>query len=113
LRTIGLKSDFQRIGESESPATAGNARVVAYLAQWQPEILAEFQKTERIAEGSLIGTKPKRCEMGLAEHTLAAIRSLGAEDYIDLQSFIYVAVVTGNRIVPFRRTKAQPSGARL
>lgn len=28
--------------------------------------------------------------MDLAEHTLAATRRLGAEDYIDVQSFIYV-----------------------
>jgi len=28
--------------------------------------------------------------LDLAEHTLTAIKSLGAEDYIDVQSFIYV-----------------------
>lgn len=60
----------------------------------KPEVTKDF--AQRIGHEFLHVYEPEISErvysslMDLADHTLSATRSLGAEDYIDVQSFIYV-----------------------
>lgn len=60
----------------------------------KPEVTKDFAQRighdfQYVYESEVSGAV-YRSLMDLAEHTLAATRSLGAEDYIDVQSFIYV-----------------------
>jgi hypothetical protein len=92
----GMENALKKYGRQSWP----KATYFGYL--WQPEknmfckptVTRDF--AQRIGHAfqyvydAEISERVYMSLMDLAEHTLAATKSLGAEDYIDVQSFIYV-----------------------